>query len=132
MGCSLFTTTFPCHSCARHIVASGITTVYYIEPYEKSLALELHSDSIVGDPTDQHAGSKVKFLHFEGVAPRQYQRLFTLVGERKINGKLRSWSWEDRKANPQYLDSYRQLETRVIEDLESKGLSPDTLSRVVT
>lgn len=130
----LFTTTFPCHNCARHIVAAGITTVYYIEPYEKSLALTLHSDSIVGDPTDQDGeSSKVRFLHFEGIAPRQYQRLFTPEFERKEKGKLRTWSYQDaKKSNPQYLDSYRQLETRVIEDLESRGISPEQLSKVVS
>jgi len=130
----LFTTTFPCHNCARHIVAAGITTVYYIEPYEKSLALTLHSDSIVGDPSDHEGvGSKVRFLHFEGIAPRQYQRLFTPETERKEHGKLRSWSYQDaKKSNPQYLDSYRDLETRVIEDLESRGLSAEQLSKVVS
>lgn len=40
-GGMLFVTTYPCHSCARHIVASGIKEVYYIEPYKKSLATKL-------------------------------------------------------------------------------------------
>lgn len=133
-GGKLFTTTFPCHNCARHIVAAGITTVHYIEPYEKSLALELHSDSIVGDPTDRDSNSaRVRFLHFEGIAPRQYQRLFTPSEDRKDDtGKIRQWSWEKPKANPQYLDSYRELELRVVSDLESRGLSAATLSRIVT
>lgn len=43
-GCEMFTTTFPCHICAKHIIAAGIKAVYYIEPYEKSLAIELHDD----------------------------------------------------------------------------------------
>ena len=46
IGGKLFCTTYPCHNCARHIVASGIKEVYFIEPYKKSLALKLHSDSI--------------------------------------------------------------------------------------
>jgi len=45
-GCHLYTTTFPCHNCAKHIVSAGIKTVKYIEPYPKSLAPELHDDSI--------------------------------------------------------------------------------------
>lgn len=39
-------TTFPCHYCARHIVAAGIYEVQYIEPYPKSKALQLHADAI--------------------------------------------------------------------------------------
>ncbi len=45
-GGALFCTTYPCHSCARHIIAAGISDVYYIEPYRKSLATKLHSDAI--------------------------------------------------------------------------------------
>lgn len=46
LGTRLFVTTFPCHYCARHIVSAGVTEVQYIEPYPKSLAVELHGDSI--------------------------------------------------------------------------------------
>lgn len=45
-GASMLVTTFPCHYCARHIVAAGIDQVQYIEPYPKSRALSLHGDSI--------------------------------------------------------------------------------------
>lgn len=44
-GASLYCTTYPCHSCARHIVLAGITTVYYIEPYPKS---EVHAGGCYG------------------------------------------------------------------------------------
>jgi deoxycytidylate deaminase len=37
-GATLYCTTFPCHMCAKHIVASGIKKVVYIEPYPKSYA----------------------------------------------------------------------------------------------
>jgi deoxycytidylate deaminase len=46
VGGKIFVTTYPCHSCARHIIAAGITEVYYIEPYRKSLAIKLHGDAI--------------------------------------------------------------------------------------
>ncbi|MBF0446551.1 MAG: hypothetical protein HQL68_13300 [Magnetococcales bacterium] len=45
-GAIMFVTAFPCHYCARHIVAAGIDEVQYIEPYPKSRALSLHGDSI--------------------------------------------------------------------------------------
>ena len=45
-GTTLYTTTFPCHNCTRHIVAAGISRVVYVKPYPKSLAFQLHYDSI--------------------------------------------------------------------------------------
>jgi deoxycytidylate deaminase len=38
LGGKIFVTTYPCHSCARHIIASGISEVYFIEPYRKKLS----------------------------------------------------------------------------------------------
>jgi deoxycytidylate deaminase len=46
-GAILYTTTFPCHNCTRHVIAAGIERVIYIEPYAKSRAEELHEDAIV-------------------------------------------------------------------------------------
>ncbi|WP_312590119.1 anti-phage dCTP deaminase [Vibrio cholerae] len=83
-GKILYTTTYPCHNCARHIVASGIEKVIYIEPYEKSLALELHDDSIIDNIDD--AESKLVFTTFEGVAPRRYQKFFFSTADRKKDG----------------------------------------------
>jgi deoxycytidylate deaminase len=88
VGATLYSTTFPCHNCARHIVASGIKKVIYIEPYPKSLALELHDDSITTD--EDQAENKVVFLQYEGVAPRDFIRLFGKSGERKVNGRFRN------------------------------------------
>lgn len=85
VGATLYCTTFPCHSCARHIVAAGIKRVVYIEPYTKSLALHLHSDAIA---TSESASSKVVFLQYEGVAPKNMIRLFKMRSdERKKDGK---------------------------------------------
>ncbi|ODM82009.1 hypothetical protein A6X20_20435 [Bradyrhizobium elkanii] len=86
IGGTLYSTTFPCHSCARHIVAAGISRVVYIEPYTKSLALNLHEDTISINEADQ--GKKVVFLQYEGVAPRNMIRLFKDRGDRKKEGKL--------------------------------------------
>ena len=33
-GATLYCTTFPCHECAKHIVAAGIERVVYVEPYQ--------------------------------------------------------------------------------------------------
>jgi deoxycytidylate deaminase len=82
---TLYTTTFPCHSCARHIVAAGITRVYYTQPYVKSKAIKLHSDAISLNESDK---DKVHFLQFEGVAPASYLKVFKVDGSRKSNGAL--------------------------------------------
>lgn len=85
----LYSTTFPCHECARHIVAAGIRCVYYLEPYPKSLVAEYFSDSITidGPETDweddtTRSGTRadqvdrVQFRSFRGVAPPRFHELF--------------------------------------------------------
>ncbi|AZJ32762.1 Cytidine and deoxycytidylate deaminase zinc-binding region [Tenacibaculum mesophilum] len=81
----LFCTTYPCHNCARHIIAAGIKEVYYIEPYVKSLCLTLHNDAMT---ENEKIEGKVKILMFDGVAPRNYLTFFTNFAERKNKGKL--------------------------------------------
>lgn len=78
-GNLLYCTTYPCHNCARHLVAAGIKKVYFIEPYVKSLATELHSDAITADPRDNGPDKKpwkMAILPFTGVGPRMYDDLF--------------------------------------------------------
>ena len=55
--CVMYCTTFPCHICAKHIVASGIKSLVFIEPYPKSHAAELFSDSISVEDSKQRQGS---------------------------------------------------------------------------
>lgn len=82
-GATLYTTTFPCHNCTKHIVAAGINRVVYIEPYPKSLAVALHDDSIEVDPPELEPvlteGRRVCFQPFIGVAPRRYPDVFSVV-----------------------------------------------------
>lgn len=88
-GSTLFSTTFPCHNCAKHIVAAGVKRVVYIEPYEKSQALDLHDDAIAVDECGDAARGerdengdrpvrKVVFQPFMGVGPRRYFDLFSM------------------------------------------------------
>ena len=85
----LYTTTFPCHGCARHIVAAGIQRVVYIEPYAKSLARTLHSDSIA---IDEMTPGRVHFVPFVGLAPRRYMELFKMGKRKDEHGKAVEWS----------------------------------------
>jgi deoxycytidylate deaminase len=89
-GTDLYTTTFPCHNCCRHIIGAGIRKVVYIEPYAKSKASILHKDEVSIDHVED---GKLPFLSFLGVGPRRYFDLFSLklsTGypiERKKDGK---------------------------------------------
>jgi deoxycytidylate deaminase len=90
-GKIMYVTTFPCHLCARHIVAAGIATVMYIEPYAKSLAAELYPDSISVDG-DQKVGSLIPFVPFVGIAPRQYMNLFAHEKRKNPDGTIMVFS----------------------------------------
>ena len=94
VGAKLFVTTFPCHNCARHIVAAGIDEVQFIEPYLKSKALRLHADAITQKkdgwlPPSVARGQgtkgphRVLFRPYVGAAPRLYRRAFVKDGEVK-------------------------------------------------
>jgi len=104
---TLFSTTFPCHNCAKHIIASGIKSVVFIEPYPKSKAVEMHKDALFTKGSSNHEkSSKLVFSPFIGVGPRRYVDLFSLSlssGEkirRKINGTFTAAVWERATARP--------------------------------
>lgn len=93
-GTELFTTTFPCHMCAKHIVASGIDRVIFLEPYPKSLATELHSDSIeiAGADRGQYSSfPSVKFEHFFGITPRRYREFFERTRRKDDGGNFQNY-----------------------------------------
>ncbi|TYQ02676.1 UNVERIFIED_ORG: deoxycytidylate deaminase [Zoogloea ramigera] len=79
-GAILYCTTFPCHNCAKHIIAAGIERVVYVEPYPKSRALDFHSESIQlkTQPEEKHDPSLVTFEPFIGVGPRRFLDLFSM------------------------------------------------------
>lgn len=117
----LFCTTYPCHNCARHILAAGIKEVYYIEPYRKSLALKLHDDSI---SEDESKTGMLRILMYDGVAPRRYLEFFKMLpNSRKYEGKKIS---EPKKASiPKSTISLQAipiLEKTVTKGLKSKQL----------
>ncbi|MEN6080313.1 anti-phage dCTP deaminase [Chromobacterium piscinae] len=124
IGAKLYCTTYPCHSCARHIVAAGITEVYFIEPYRKSLATKLHNDSLTENEKDT---KKVRLLAFEGVAPRRYQELFSPNSTgRKKNGKM--LTFEKKTAKPRYEKSVEAL--HVLEAIVMKALAQNGVLNV--
>jgi deoxycytidylate deaminase len=118
-SCVMYTTTFPCHNCARHIIAAGIRRVVYIEPYEKSLALDLHEDAITTDIN--HAG-KTLFETFAGVSPSKYASFFVARGNRKDKSgqAVDIIKTDAAHIGTEYLDPYQTIESKVVQDLMSK------------
>ena len=94
-GGTLFSTTFPCHNCAKHIIAAGIQRVVYVEPYPKSKAAAMYPESIkLGGAA---LTGSVLFEPFQGLGPRRFFDLFS-IGlssgypiKRKQDGKKRPW-----------------------------------------
>jgi deoxycytidylate deaminase len=131
-GCEMYVTTFPCHECARHLIAAGISKVFYIEPYAKSLAVELHEDALQLDSTTEP--NRVPFLPFLGVAPRAYPHIFAMPDRKKTDGTV--IDWDERTANPRVSGSfwsYIEYEKEDLEfltgELEEKGLKMDRHGR---
>lgn len=116
-GATLFCTTFPCHMCAKHIAAAGIKRVIFLEPYPKSLASDLHPDSLEiegGSRGRYDSYDAVKFEHFYGVTPRIYRELFER-GSRKSDGVFESYIKGNKRPNVHLLAPYyAEFETRVI------------------
>jgi cytidine deaminase len=87
-GKILFCTTFPCHNCTKHIIASGVKKVVYMEPYPKSKAKVLFADEI--EIESNNDPNRVSFVPFLGISPLRYRDIFQ-KGKRKSNGKANKW-----------------------------------------
>jgi len=121
INATLYCTTYPCHNCARHIVAAGIKNVYYIEPYRKSMATKLHGDSITEDESKKEL---VRILMYDGTAPRRFLDFFKMTpSTRKSNGKKIHINFSKKSPkNTLSLQAIPYLEGMVTNDLKSKNL----------
>jgi deoxycytidylate deaminase len=125
-GTRLFVTTFPCHYCARHIVSAGIDEVQFIEPYPKSLAIDLHDDSIVTEASDwkppSEGGTHVLFRPFSGVSPRLYKKAFMKTHELKNKSSGELCLAAPEWVSPWYLpvSSYLERERLIIEEFDDE------------
>jgi deoxycytidylate deaminase len=121
-GCTLYTTTFPCHDCAKHIVAAGISRVVFVEPYPKSRAGEMYPDSI--DMSGQRS-DLVQFQTFVGTAPRRFSPFFRWVKRKeKVGGRRLSWSEDLAEPRIDHLDPQLKDRTlwRVLQEKESEAV----------
>ncbi|MCG5246966.1 anti-phage dCTP deaminase [Methylorubrum extorquens] len=133
-GATLYSNVFPCHICAKHIVASGINRVVFIEPYPKSYAADLHDDSIVikrGEiPED-----KVQFEAFIGISPLRFRDLFERSKRKDNYGKI--LAWDEKTAQPVFKQTtrfYLVNETAIMKSLSAntKRLVSDGLVSITT
>lgn len=107
---TLYVTTFPCHNCTKHIIGSGIRRVYFLEPYPKSRAKELHDNEIVLEEESEH---KVSYLPFLGISPFRYRDIFEKSSRKSKLGLAKAWYAEDDKPRPllpQTMPTYLELE----------------------
>lgn len=121
VGGKLFCTTYPCHNCARHIIAAGIKEIYYIEPYRKSLALKLHDDALTENESNTDL---VQILMYDGVSPRRYLDFFKMNGDKRKHDGVKI-SNPAKLASPKNTLSLRAipfLEKQVTENLVNKNL----------
>ncbi len=82
-GATLYTTTFPCHLCAKDIVTSGIQRVVFLEAYPKSKAKDLYLDLISID--SPYEDGRVIFDTFSGVGPRWYTDVYGIENKLKAD-----------------------------------------------
>lgn len=114
---TMYGTTFPCHHCAKHVVASGVKRLVYIEPYPKSQVARLFRDSIA---LESAASGKVLFEPFVGIAPPRFREFFVIPDRKDENGRIISWDDIKRSALPRIQSdprSYIRSERVVVDEL---------------
>jgi cytidine deaminase len=117
---TLYSTTFPCHDCAKAIAAAGISRVVYIEPYPKSLIQELYGDSIAVDP-ECTATDRIPFRPFVGIAPKRYTEFFLTKRRRKAReGTVLPWI--PATALPQFPEYMPSVAARIAAEQDAYDL----------
>ncbi|MCU1350183.1 MAG: CMP/dCMP deaminase zinc-binding protein [Acidobacteria bacterium] len=114
---TLYGTTFPCHNCAKHIVAAGAKRLVYIEPYPKSQVARLFRDSIA---LENATAGKVLFEPFVGIAPPRFRDFFLMPDRKDANGRIIAWDEIKRSARPNIESdprSYIRSERAAVEEL---------------
>ncbi len=107
---TMYVTAYPCHNCAKHLVALD-TNVVYLEPYPKSRAASMYGPSV-----------EASFSPFTGIAPRRYQRLFEVSADRKgPDGMRLPWGPDRKRLAQPRVDLL--IDQRGISDREAAALS---------
>ncbi|MGE4240506.1 anti-phage dCTP deaminase [Ramlibacter sp.] len=118
-GGKMYVTTYPCHSCARHLIAAGIREVLFVEPYRKSLATKLHPDAITESESDL---AKVRVMPFDGVAPSRFLKVFSASAQgRKDSATGAMKTPTGLPVTAISMEALETLEALAIKPLESSG-----------
>jgi Cytidine and deoxycytidylate deaminase zinc-binding region len=121
IGGTLYCTTFPCHICAKNIIGAGLNKVVFLEPYPKSLAFDLHADSIQiegGDRGQYQSYPSVGFEHFFGVSPHRYRELFERGDRKTEDGQFEDYiDGQKRPIVDSKFPFYERLEEFVVSKL---------------
>jgi deoxycytidylate deaminase len=125
---AMYVTTQPCHNCTKHLLASGVRKVVYIEPYPKSLAGALHSDAVELDPSHDGTAEKpssLAFIPYRGVAPRRFLEFFIRLGDLKdkATGLFLETTISDRILNPRFP---RRIRNRTRADMTDPSTVQET------
>ncbi len=123
-GCTLYSTTYPCHECMRLIIGAGIVRIVYVDPYPKSLAAELYDEMLGDRPSDHH----VHVVPFVGVAPRLFPRVFELSNRAKdIRGSYSEWTDKSlRTTTSEFMSTITWQETAAIQYLAARRAADNT------
>jgi len=107
-GCTIYVNTYPCHTCTKHIIASGINKVVFLHPYTKSKAREMYLGMIKhGLLLDESAQPGVIiFEPFLGVSPNRFILTFANDKDTRLelengreNGKPTAWQINENSSN---------------------------------
>lgn len=108
---TMYVTAYPCHNCAKHLLAIGLP-VRYIEPYPKSRAQAMFGDTVTAS-----------FLPFTGIAPRRYEALFVDDADRKNpDGTRKPWGSDEKHTAQPRVDA--KIDQRGIADREDAAITP--------
>lgn len=103
-----YVTAYPCHNCAKHLIAAGLEVVY-LEPYVKSRVASMYAEHVD------------RFRPFSGVAPRRYSAWFIEArrADRKDKvGVAVAWTSDKRrKARPHLTPGVTSASVHTREDL---------------
>ncbi len=92
----------------------------YLEPYSKSMAIELHSDSIADNLSPDDAKGRVRFTPYQGVSPSLYRRVYLKSADLKDGeGNMLPVQRSEQGLSSLWKKSYTDLEKDVIQFVTS-------------
>jgi deoxycytidylate deaminase len=106
---TIFVTTYPCHNCAKHLIAAGIERIVFVEPYPKSKVESLFADIVVPDANDM---ATVSIEHFYGISPSRYRDIFEKSSRQTSEGEVENWykkSQAPRLGNIEVGSTHREI-----------------------